>query len=136
MKFFNLSGKVRNVKIEDYIVDWNRVVSKPQKAAKDFLYKFWKTDIVLEEFRIPNTLLRIDLFNVSKKIVVEISPAQHTTLSHYFNQNSPAKFLASLKRDMKKEEFCKFNNIKFVEIFDEDWPLTKSFFKQKYEIEL
>ena len=135
-KIFNLNGKVRDVNISDYIVDWERVVSKPQKTVKDFLRKYWKTDIVLEEFRIPNSLMRIDILNFSKKIAVEVSPSSSHSFNPFFHQNSPAKFLASLKRDIKKKDFCVLNGYTLVEVFDEDFPLTKNFFKDKYDIDL
>lgn len=136
MKVFNLNGKPKEVNIKNYLVKWDRVVSKPQKAAKDFLFKYWEHDVVLEEFRIPNSLLRIDIYNVTKKIIVEVSPAQHTGFHKFFHNNNRVNYLAQIKRDMMKEEFCKLNNIKFVEIFDEDLPITKKFFKDKYDIEL
>ena len=136
MKFLSLKGKVYNVNITDYLIRWDRVVSKPQKAVKDFLYKYWKNDVVLEEFRCPGSLLRIDIFNASKRIAVEVSPAQHTSYNEFFHKGNRANYLASLKRDMQKAEFCKVNNIILVEIFDEDGPINKKFFKDKYDIDL
>ena len=52
-------------------VDWDKKVSTPQFKVKSFLQDFWKNDVIVEEFIIPGSKFRIDLFNFSKKIAVE-----------------------------------------------------------------
>jgi len=68
------SSTLVSVNIAGYLIDWDKVVSKPQKQVSDFLRRYWAADCVLSELRIPGSLLRLDIVNVSKKIVVEVSP--------------------------------------------------------------
>jgi len=126
---FKSTGKL-NVNLAPYYVDWNHKVSAPQKLVKDFLKPFWKSDCVLEEFRIPKTLLRLDLFNVSRHIVVEISPEQHQEFNEFFHKTR-AGFLSSLKRDMEKRAWAENEGFTFVEIYADDMEkLSKEWFAE------
>ncbi len=113
-----------------YYIDWNYKVSAPQKMVKDFLRPFWKLDCVLEEFRIPKTLMRLDLFNISRHIVVEISPEQHQEYNEFFHKTR-AGFLSSLKRDMEKRAWAENEGFTFVEIYSDDMDkLSKEWFAE------
>lgn len=137
MKFKALKSKrLADVRIARYIVDWDREVSKPQKFVKDFLLPYWKADIVLEEMRIPGSLLRIDLIDLTKRIAIEVSPSQHFQFNRFFH-HSRSGFLSALKRDGDKENWCIDNDFKYVEIFEEDLPdLCRGWFQEKYRIDL
>lgn len=116
MKILNISHKEVSINPERYIIDWDKVVSAPQKIVSDFLYRFWGKDIVLQEFRIPNSLLRIDLFNVTKKVIVEVSPDEvHGEYNLFFHKNRLG-FLKNLKADIKKMNWAERNGFKFVEM--------------------
>lgn len=136
MKFLTLNGKEKNVTINKYLVDWAHKVSAPQKLVKDFLKPYWKADVVLEEFRIPECLLRVDLLNISKKVALEVSPAQHFEFNSHFHKTKIG-YLNSIKRDFDKEKWAIANNFKFVEIIDEDMEkLSRQLFWEKFDIML
>ena len=121
MKFKTLSGstaELRNSK--KYLVDWNgKSKSKFQLSVRDFLYPYWKSDIVFEEFKLVGTRLSFDLYNANKKIAIEVQGAQHTKYVKFFHGNR-MKYLEQLKRDDKKFRFCEINDINLVEIYPND----------------
>ena len=136
-KFFKPNSKVQiNVNIQEYFVDWNRVVSKPQKQVKDFLRPYWKSHIVLEEFRIPSTLWRVDLINMTRRIAVEVSPKGSHSFNTFFHRDR-FKFGAAMDRDNNKAKWVENNGFVFVEVFDDDLDnLSPEWFKSKYDIDL
>ena len=70
MKFYSIDGKLRNLKNpRKYHIDWEASSrSKFQKGVKDFLYPYWSSDVVFEEFRIVGSRLSLDFYNANKKI--------------------------------------------------------------------
>ena len=137
MIFKTLNGRDAYMSPTKYRIDWDRVVSGPQKRVKDFLKPYWKNDAVFEEARIPRSLLRIDLLNVSKGIVVEVSPMQHSAY-HPFFHGSEEGFKQSLKRDLIKAQWAELNNLTYVELCEEDLAagLSRKLFKTKYGVTL
>ena len=121
MKFFDASGRSRNLKnAKKYLIDWDKPSrSKFQTCVKEFLRPYWKNDIVFEEFRVVGSRLTLDFYNANKKIAVEVQGAQHTKYVKFFHKNR-LKYSEQLKRDEKKLEFCKANNIKLAEIYPQD----------------
>ena len=119
MKLINLYGREVKVNPSKYLVDWDRVVSKPQKQVKDALFPIWAADYVCEEFYIPGSKMRIDLINFSKKIVVEVSPKGSHKYNEFFNKNR-SNYLRSTKRDISKAEWCEKNGFRYVEIKDKE----------------
>jgi len=121
MKFKTLSGSTAELKnAKRYLVKWDAESrSKFQFSVKEFLYPYWRTDIVFEEFRIVGTRLSFDLYNANKKIAIEVQGAQHTKYVKFFHGNR-MKYLDQLKRDDKKLRFCEINDIKLVEIYPND----------------
>lgn len=119
MKFYDSYGKLRNLKnAKKYLINWeNESKSKFQKIVKDFLYPYWKDDIVFEEFRIVGTRMSLDFYNANKKIAIEVQGKQHTRYIKYFHKNR-LKYLDQLKRDQQKLDFCEKNCIKLIEIYD------------------
>ena len=123
-----------DVSINKYKVDWNHKVSGPQKKVKDFLKQFWLREVILEEMRIPGTLMRIDLINLTQKIAVEVSPEQHSSYNPFFH-GSLAGYRASIKRDMEKENWINLNNFTYVELAGEDLEnLSRKLFKEKFGV--
>lgn len=121
MKFLKLnSNHLESVNISKYKIDWDRKVSAPQKKVSDFLRPFWSGDIVLLEFRIPGSLLRIDILNISKKIAVEVSPDSiHRNFNPFMHKNR-SEFLKKLKSDQDKITWCEKSGIFMVELVDSD----------------
>lgn len=136
MTILDPKGRPSRFSYKEYLVDWDRKVSGPQKATKDFLKQYWQHDIVLEEARCPRSLLRIDLWNVSRSIVVEVSPrAVHDKYNPFFH-GSLAGFRSAIKRDMEKHHWCELNGLALATIKDGDFPLTAAFFQAQFGITL
>lgn len=136
LKKLNSSREI-SFNISRYLIDWDRVVSKPQKAVKDFLYPYWKKHpAVCEEFRIPGSLLRIDLVNFYKKLAIEVSPTEtHRRYNPYFHQGSRWKFVSNIKRDLDKQNWCEQNGLAFIEIYTEDIEgLSVDWFSRRFDI--
>ncbi len=124
MKLLNIYNREVNVNVTKYIIDWDKIVSKPQKQVKDALKPIWQGQLVCEEFRIPSSKMRIDLINFSLKVVVEVSPKGSHKFNKFFNKNR-SNFLSAVKRDISKAEWCERNGFRFVEIVDEDLKKEK-----------
>ncbi len=135
-EYLDINGRPCRIPLNDYRVDWDRKVSGPQKAVKDFLRPYWQFDFVCEEVRIPRKLWRLDLYNVSSGIVVEVSPGEvHNEYNPFFHR-SVSGFRASLKRDILKARWCELNGLKCVEVTDDALPLNIEWFKTHYDITL
>lgn len=129
-----------NVNISEYLIDWNKTkgVSKPQLKVQNFLKPYWSAHCIVTELRIPSSLLRIDITNISLHIAIEISPAAtHTEYNEFFHQ-SRAGYLATIKRDIQKREYIEeCLKWKFVELDDNDISnLSKELFADKFDIHL
>lgn len=118
-------------------IDWDKKVSIPQLVVKQFLFPFWKNDQVAEEFQIPGSKLRLDLFNFTKRIVVEVSPDSYHLGYNNWLHKSRINYADKVKKDEDKRVWCEVNKIKFVELHDEDIDiLSKEYFLEKYNISL
>ena len=137
MFLINTKGRTVKVNPAKYIAKWdNPSKSAPQFATKFFFKKYWITDLVCEEFKVPGTRLRIDLINFTKKIVVETSGRQHEKFVEFFHGNR-AGFLKSIKRDFTKIKWAESNGFVFMEIYDSETKnLSADFIKNKFNIEL
>jgi hypothetical protein len=135
MKFKTLDGKERTIKnIKSCIIDWDgKSRSKFQFEVKKYLKKYWSGDVVFEELKVVGTRLTLDFFNANKKIAIEVQGKQHFSYVKFFHGNR-ANYLAQIKRDVKKIDFCNINNIKLMEIYPED-VLSKELF-EKYGVYL
>src|ERR1039457_6315995 len=121
MKLTKLNGtKLVNISLKKYLIDWNRAVSRPQKIVKNFLFQYWKNCVVCEELRIPGSLLRVDLVNFNKKIIIEVSPDALHLEYNKFMHGSRAGFLAKMKSDFKKREWGERNGFVFIELYTAD----------------
>lgn len=139
MKFQKLDGRVVNVNVFKWRVDWDRIVSAPQFKIKSILKPYWINDLVLEE-AIFLGRMRFDLININKRIACEISPKSSHSYNKFFHRGSKLNFLSALKREIQKEKWLVLNNFRLVEVFDEDVACIKSnavkWFKDKYDITL
>lgn len=134
MKLKKINGKIVSVVAKNNI-DWNKIISKPQFLVKKFLESFWKNDSVVEEFHIPGSRMRIDFFNFSKRIAIEVNPDNYHVNYNNFLHKNKLNFLEKVKSDEKKRIWCQSNDIKFAELYDEDIDsLSENLFKTKYNI--
>ena len=72
MRWLNKNGKLVWKNDSKYRIKWNQPSkSKEQTKLKQFLYQYWKNDIVFEEYLLPFCLLRADFFKCRQKIAIE-----------------------------------------------------------------
>lgn len=140
MKVLGLNGRTFKITPSDYTVDWDRKVSAPQKAVKDFLRPFWERHVVTEECAIKtgrgSRSMRIDLMNWTRRIAVEVSPSSSHSFNQFFHKTRVG-FGAAMKRDLDKEEWCGLNRFTYVLIDDEALPrLSVEWFKETFDIDL
>jgi len=130
MIFKTLVGSKKRVKKpKNYMVKWDKPSrSKMQFGVKEFVKTYWFNDVVFEEFPIVGTRMSLDLYNANKNIAIEVQGAQHLKYTPFFHGKSKTTFLSQIRRDNDKEEFCKLNNIKLVEVYPED-KLSVDLFK-------
>jgi len=136
MRLYNVYGKLQSKKVSKYLIDWDKKSkSNIQFETKQFLKVFWENHIVYEEFPVYGTKLKVDFINATKKIAIEVNGVQHSQFNKFFHNNSRAKYLDSIKRDVKKREWLELNNFKIVEIEqNEVKDLSKQWFKKEFDI--
>jgi hypothetical protein len=122
MLFTDLRGRKRDIPLSRYLIDWDppREVSKPQAAVKAFLRPFWSHKQVVEEFRIPGSKLRLDLYCIPDNLVIEVSPEATHTKYNPFMHGSLSGYRGVMKRDLQKVEWCERNGLTLVTLVDED----------------
>lgn len=139
MKFFKPNSKIQvNVNVTEYLINWEpkREVSKPQAAVKAFLRPYWRSHVVLEEFRVPGTRMRVDLLNLTRRLAIEISPSGSHAFNPFFHKNR-LKFGRAVARDLSKIDWCAQNGFTLIELGDEDLAdLSAEMFLKKYEVTL
>lgn len=137
MRLKSVNGnRLINKNVSKYIINWDCAEkSKPQYQTKRFLFQFWKNHIVYREIPVFGSRMTLDLYNASLKIAVEIDGvAVHNEFSSFFHRTRD-KYLSSIKRDMKKEEYCEKNEIQLIRIMDNEIDqLSPEFFKEKFNI--
>ena len=130
MIFTTLIGSKKRVKKpKNYMVKWDsQSRSKMQYNIKQFIKSYGQNDIVFEEFPIVGTRMSLDFYNGNKNIAIEVQGAQHIKYTPFFHRKSKSTFLSQVRRDNEKQEFCKINDIKLVEIYPDD-KVSKDLFK-------
>ncbi len=120
-----------------YKIDFDKKSkSNGQFAVKQFLKEFCTNHILFEEYTLPSTRLRVDFIDATRKLAIEFDGPQHSEYNKFFHNNSRLNFLQSIKNDMQKREFLENNGYLVIQVFKEDLPLTKKWFKEKYDIDL
>lgn len=136
MKQKTITGKLKDIPTAPYRVDWDANQGSQFSAdVLDFLWAYWKHDVVLAEWPVAGTKLRYDFVNLTKHIVVETDGIQHSQFSDHFH-GSRAGYLNQIKRDLLKDRIAEINGFKMVRINPDDLPLTKEFFKRQFDIDL
>ena len=137
MRLYNIHGKPQSRLVGRYLIDWGKKSrSKIQFKVKQFLKSYWQNHVVYEEFPVYGTRMKVDLLNATKKIAVEVNGRQHSAFNSFFHNNSRAKYLASIKRDVKKREWLEKNGFTLIEIEEEEVPLLSEEFIVKNGIKL
>lgn len=124
---FKINGRERPINYLKYKLNKDTVApSKGSDELKKFLVKHFSHHTLLEEFKIPSSLLRVDFIDWTLKVAFEYhdaSDGHHTEFNKFFHK-SRAGFLGALKRDIQKRDIMEDNGFLFVEIFKEDLPIT------------
>lgn len=144
MRFTKPNGRQTYKNLQKYRVKWEESCrSKFQYNVKQFFKPYWSHHICYEEIPLVGTRLRLDFFNASEHLAVEVHGAQHGKFNPFFHNNDRGKFLDQIHRDLKKAEWCEINGFKLVEIYaEEEKELLDNphnfakFLEQKYEITL
>lgn len=139
MRFKTLNGTERDIPINRYRINWEpaKEVSVPQGKVKTFLRPYWQFKTVLEEFRVPATRFRLDLFCISDGVVVEVSPAATHTMFNPFMHGSLSGYRNTIKRDLLKERWCAINDLTLVTLIDEDIAnLSAELFLERFGVTL
>ena len=132
MEFITLTGRKKKLtSLKKYLIKWeDKSRSKFQKSVKDFLYKYWKHDVVFEEFRMAGTKLSFDFYNSNKRVAIEVQGIQHEKHVEFFHGKGARKWLSQIKKDLLKHKFCEINNITLIEIFSDE-EISFNLFKEK-----
>lgn len=130
------SNREVNVNIRKYIIDWDSSPSNEQKILQDFLYPYFKNKVILAEFRIPGSLLRFDIVNISNRYIIEYSPdSTHFEFNPYFHGSRPSGYLKRIKTDMEKITWAEQNGFRVIELNKEDLGhLSRDYFLDKFQI--
>lgn len=138
MKVTKLNGtNLVHVSINKYKFNPNKKVSKGQKILQDFLLKYISPQFLVQEFRIPGSLKRIDLLATHKKIIFEYSPlSHHNNFNPFFHKNR-ANYGRSIAAEMTKQNWAERNGFQWIEITEEDLlNLSYNFFVERYGVYL
>lgn len=144
MRFKKLNGKFAYKNISRYRINWDgKSLSKFQRKVKQFFKTYWFNDICYEEMPLAGTRLKLDLFNATEHIGVEIHGSQHGKYNPFFHGNDRHKFLEQIQRDLRKAQWCECNEFLLIEIFAEEEKILdksptefKKLLEEKYDIKL
>lgn len=138
MKFYKLnSDKLVNVNPFEYKTNWDvDGASEPEREVLNFLRPFWCHKLVLSQFMIPGSRLRIDIVNLTDGVCVEVSPAGSHSFNKFFHKTE-LNFAKAVKRDFEKEEWIVKMGFKYCELLDEDLAnLSPELFSAKFGVYL
>ena len=111
--------------------------SKIQFEVKSFFKDHWENHICYEEFPVFGTRMKVDLINFTRKIAVEVQGDQHNQYNKFFHGGSRDKYLASIKRDMKKISWLEMNEFNVLEIETKDIKnLSRSYIFDTFGVEI
>lgn len=125
---FKIKNKERKIAINKYRINpLKKAPSKGAQELKDFLLANFKYHTLLEEFRIPTTLYRVDFIDLTLKVAYEFNDdlknGHHSSFNKFFHRNRVG-YKNSIKRDIEKYEILLDNGIQTIEIYSQDLPLT------------
>lgn len=121
MRLFNAKGKLQSKSVTRFLINWDKKSrSKLQFRVKQFLKPLWKNHIVYEEFPVYGTCLKVDIFNATKKVAIEVNGPQHESFNPFFHDNSRLNYLKSIKRDYQKAQWLEKNGYKLIELSTSD----------------
>lgn len=136
MKLPGLNGRPYHVNLAKYQIDWNHKISIPQFRVARFLYPYWKGHVVLSEFRIPGSRLRLDFCNLTIRTIIEVSPASSHSFNQFFHKDRQ-RFCNAVHRDLVKGEWAEKHGFAFIELGDDDLDnLSAKWMQEKHGLTL
>lgn len=116
---FDIHGRLTNVDVRpstNPIRENSR--SKLQKSCGEEIQNILPCEIILEEFNIPGSLLKIDFFLPRRKIAIECDGDQHDKFNPFFHgdKNLSQSYVKQKVNDIKKEEWCEMNGISLFRV--------------------
>jgi hypothetical protein len=120
MKVRDLNNEVHSWKLSGYAIAANdmRPRSKLHLRAREILIDLFPTVQILEEVLVPitrNERSYLDFYINTLKLAIEVHGAQHYKFNSLFH-TSAQDFANQRKRDQRKQEWCEYNNITYVEL--------------------
>lgn len=138
MKWQTKDGREVKINPANYLIDWERKVSGPQLMVKKFLYPYWKNNVVCEELYLNigrGRKYRYDLVNLTRKVIVEVSPDSTHLNFNEFMHGTVANYKKRIINDVDKWDLAEFNRFTFIELNDEHLEnLTKKMFKETFNL--
>lgn len=137
MNWILSNGNKISINVSRFIINWDSpAASKEAQKLQDFLYIHCRSHLILAEFLIPHSKkLRVDYLDLTTKVAFEHNGAQHNKMIKFYHKNQIG-FLNSVKRDENKRIHLERNGFKLVETQKEDFPLTRQFFADNYDLYL
>lgn len=130
---YSISGRLVRKNVSRYRINWEKPSrSKLQFQVKQLLKRIWQYDIVYEEFPVFGSKMKVDIYNASKKIAVEVNGPQHDKFNKFFHNDEQANWVAGISRDLKKYEWFQRNQIKLVEYIESDLKDITKFYQRLY----
>lgn len=129
-----LDDKKYWVHLEKYKATRVKQVSDFQFKWKMFFMKLFPLDFWCEEFPVRPFLrrrFRADLYNYTRKFMVECHGDQHVAVSGHFHGGSQESFLDALMKDRQKELWCEKNKLELITVYTST-PMDKDFLKKRY----
>jgi len=137
MKWKTATGKIKDIPMHKYLVDWDADQGSVFSAdVLAFLEKYWKYDIVCAEVPVAGTRMKYDFVNVTKMLICETDGAQHDKFIEGHFHRTREDYKAQIKRDVQKDSLAQKNGFKMIRIKPTDLPLTKEWFKTTYDVDL
>jgi len=125
MTWTTLNGISRNINEKKYKILWHgSSLSLFQKRVKSFFSDYWENDSVGEEVLLPNTKLRVDIMNFTRKIAIECNGKFHSKFTPYL-QKDIQTFHQQVARDVLKEHLLELNGFRVIEIYEKNMPLSE-----------
>lgn len=137
MYLINIRGRRTHKKISQYRIDWDGPSkSKIQYKCKQILKPYWCGHAVYEEFPVYGTRQKVDFINFTLHLAIEVNGLQHDKYVPHFHGNKQG-FIKSLRSDREKAEWLEMNEIKLLELYEEDIKkLSPEYIKETFGIDI
>jgi len=121
MKMFDVNGEMVNVDVRERSYPMKKSSrSKIQQNTGEILRSLMPREVILEEFSVPSSRLKVDFFVPLKEIVVEVQGKQHNEHVPFFHGDKKTSVALGKQRqrDIQKNEWIDRNGFILVEIFE------------------